>query len=168
MRKFSIAVTAVLVLSVGSAIAQQQGGRGGRRGGGPAAPPTDPTVASQMTAAELSAALAKLGTDRPNASVRVFSLAPYTINVEHRAPVAQAASIHADEHELFYVVEGSATMITGGKLLPENKGIEGGTPHKLNKGDFFMVPKGVPHWFSQVDPPVLNIMSFHLPVAATQ
>src|SRR6185436_5397719 len=98
------------------------GGRGGRRGGGPAAPPTDPTVASQMTAAELSAALAKLGTDRPNASVRVFSLAPYTINVEHRAPVAQVASIHADEHELFYVVEGSATMITGGKLLPENKG----------------------------------------------
>src|SRR5690348_16269871 len=100
MRRFSIAVTAVLVISVGSAIAQQQGGRGGRRGGGPAAPPTDPTVASQMTAAELSAALAKLGTDRPNASVRVFSLAPYTINVEHRAPVAQAASIHDNEHEL--------------------------------------------------------------------
>jgi mannose-6-phosphate isomerase-like protein (cupin superfamily) len=121
-----------------------------------------------MTAAELNAALAKLGTDRPNASVRVFSLAPYTINVEHRAPVAQAASIHNDEHELFYVVEGSATMVTGGKLLPENKGIEGGTPHKLNKGDFFMVPKGIPHWFSQVDPPVLNIMSFHLPAAANQ
>jgi hypothetical protein len=46
-----------------------------------------------MTAAELSAALAKLGTERPNASVRVFSLAPYTINVEHRAPLAQAASV---------------------------------------------------------------------------
>ena len=162
MRRFSIAVTAVLVLSVGSAIAQQQGGRGGR-GGGQAAPPTDPTVASQMTASELSAALAKLGTERPNASVRVFSLAPYTVNVEHRAPVAQVASVHADEHELFYVVDGSATMITGGKLMAENKGIEGGTPHKLNKGDFLMVPKGVPHWFSQIDAPVLNIMSFHLP-----
>ena len=165
MRTNYIAVIAVIVLSLGSAIAQQQGGRGGRGGrGGPAAPPTDPTVATQMTAAELSAALAKLGTERPNASVRVFSLAPYTINVEHRAPLAQAASVHADEHELFYVVEGSGTMVTGGTLLPENKGIEGGTPHKLNKGDFLMVPKGVPHWFSQIDAPVLNIMSFHLPV----
>jgi hypothetical protein len=28
-----------------------------------------------------------------------------------------------------------------------------------------MVPKGVPHWFSQIDGPALNIMSFHLPMA---
>ena len=96
MRRIYIAVIVVLMLSLGSAVAQQQGGRGGR--GGQAAPPTDPTVATQMTAAELSAALAKLGTERPNASVRVFSLAPYSINVEHRAPLAQSASVHADEH----------------------------------------------------------------------
>jgi quercetin dioxygenase-like cupin family protein len=126
-----------------------------------------------MTAAELSAALAKLGTERPNASVRVFSLAPYTVNVEHRSAQPQAASVHDAEAELFYVVDGSATMMTGGKVIGETrnganvsgKSIEGGTPHKLNKGDFFIVPKGVPHWFSQIDPPVLNIMSFHLPMA---
>jgi mannose-6-phosphate isomerase-like protein (cupin superfamily) len=157
------AIAVVVALCVGTAVAQREGGRGGR-GGGQAAPPTDPTKGTVMTAGELSAALAKLGTDRPNASVRVFTLAPYTVNVEHRAPVAQTASVHADEHELFIVVDGSATMVTGGTLLPDNKGIEGGTPTKLNKGDFFMVPKGVPHWFSQIDPPVLNIMSFHLPV----
>jgi mannose-6-phosphate isomerase-like protein (cupin superfamily) len=161
MRRFAaiVAVTVVICVSV---FAQQQGG--GRRGGGaPAQPPTDPTVATLFKAADLNAALAKLGTERPNASVRVFSIAPYTINVEHRAPVAQAPSVHADEHELFYVVEGSATMMTGGKITEGNKGMEGGTAHNLAKGDFLMVPKGVTHWFSKVDPPVLNIMSFHLP-----
>ncbi len=155
------ASAAVLVLLSGSGFAQQR--EGGGRGTPP--PPTDPTKGTVMTAAELNAALAKLGTDRPNASVRVFTLAPYTVNVEHRSAQPQVASVHEAEAELFYVVDGSATMITGGKLMPDNKGIEGGTPTKLNKGDFFMVPKGVPHWFSQIDAPVLNIMSFHLPMA---
>ena len=160
--RFLAAVAAVLVLLSGSGFAQQRGGGGGR---GTPPPPTDPTKGTIMTAADLNAALAKLGTDRPNASVRVFTLAPYTVNVEHRSAQPQAASVHEAEAELFYVVDGSATMITGGKLMPDNKGIEGGTPTKLNKGDFFMVPKGVPHWFSQIDAPVLNIMSFHLPMA---
>jgi mannose-6-phosphate isomerase-like protein (cupin superfamily) len=157
-----VAAAAVLVLLSGSGFAQQREGRGGR---GTPPPPTDPTKGTVMTATELNAALAKLGTDRPNASVRVFTLAPYTVNVEHRSSQPQTASVHEAEAELFYVVDGSATMITGGKLMPDNKGIEGGTPTKLNKGDFFMVPKGVPHWFSQIDAPVLNIMSFHLPMA---
>ncbi len=96
---------------------------------------------------------------------------PYAINVEHRTNQPQAASLHETEAELFYVVDGSATMITGGKLVGETrnganlsgKSIEGGMPNKLNKGDFFMVPEGVAHWFSQIDPAGINIMSFHLP-----
>ena len=160
--RFFAAIASVLILLSGSGFAQQRGGGGGR---GTPPPPTDPTKGTIMTAADLNAALAKLGTDRPNASVRVFTLAPYTVNVEHRSTQPQAASVHEAEAELFYVVDGSATMITGGKLMPDNKGIEGGTPTKLNKGDFFMVPKGVPHWFSQIDAPVLNILSFHLPMA---
>jgi mannose-6-phosphate isomerase-like protein (cupin superfamily) len=158
--KFFAAIATVVLLLSHPALAQQ---RGGGRGTPP--PPTDPTKGTVMTAAELNAALAKVGNDRPNASVRVFTLAPYTVNVEHRTNQAQTASVHPDEAELFYVVDGSATMVTGGKLLPDNKGIEGGTPTKLNKGDFFMVPKGVPHWFSQIDGTALNIMSFHLPMA---
>jgi mannose-6-phosphate isomerase-like protein (cupin superfamily) len=171
MRKF-VAVAAVLLSVSALAVAQQQGGRGAGRGGRGPAPTTDPTVGTQMTAAQLAEALAGLGTDRANASVRVFSLPPYTVNVEHRTPVAQSASIHEDDAELFYIVNGSATIVTGGKLVDETrngsnlsgKSIEGGTPHKLNKGDFFIVPKGVPHWFSQIDAPVLDDMSMHLPM----
>jgi mannose-6-phosphate isomerase-like protein (cupin superfamily) len=156
------AVATVLLLLSGSAFTQQRGGGQGRGRGTPPTP-TDPTKATLMTSAELQAALAKLGNERPNASVRVFTLAPYSVNVEHRTNQPQNASVHADEDELFIVIDGSATMVTGGKIVGEGKSIEGGTPHKLNKGDFLMVPKGVPHWFSQIEPPALNIMSFHLP-----
>jgi mannose-6-phosphate isomerase-like protein (cupin superfamily) len=169
------AVAAVSILISGSAFAQDRGARGGRAGGagrGEAPPATDPTVGTVKTAAELNAALAKLGTDRPNASVPVFRLAPYAVNIEHRANQPQTASIHDNEAEMFIVIDGSATFVTGGKVVGETrnganvsgKSIEGGTPHKIGKGDFIMVPKGVPHWFSQIDGTVLNIMSFHLPM----
>jgi mannose-6-phosphate isomerase-like protein (cupin superfamily) len=155
-----LATVLVLMLLAVPGFAQQRGG-----GRGAAPPPTDTTNATQMTAAEITAGLAKLGFDRPNSTVRVFSIAPYTINIEHRTNQPQQASIHDNEAELFYVVEGSGTMMTGGKLVGDAvKTVEGGTPHKLNKGDFLIVPQGVPHWFSQIDGQALNIMSFHLPM----
>jgi quercetin dioxygenase-like cupin family protein len=164
MRIFAAA--AVLILLASPAFAQ----RGGRGGAPPAQ--TDTTNATQMTAAELNAAIAKLGNDRPSASVRVFSIAPYTVNVEHRTNQPQTASIHEADAELFYVIDGSVTFMTGGKLVGETrngsnlsgKSTEGGTPHKLSKGDFIIVPAGVAHWFSQYDTPSTNIISMHLPM----
>lgn len=170
MRNFAAAAVLVLLIS-GPAFAQQQrGGRGGRGGTPPA--PTDTTNATQMTADQLNAAIAKLGNDRASASVRVFAIAPYTVNVEHRTNQPQTASIHEADAELFYVIDGSVTFVTGGKLVGETrngtnlsgKSIEGGTPHKLNKGDFIIIPAGVAHWFSQFDTPSTTMMSMHLPM----
>ena len=128
-------------------------------------PPTDRTKASYFTAAELEAAIAKLPKDRANSSVRVFTLAPYTVNIEHRQPMAQGASVHADEGELFYVLEGSASFLTGGKLVGDPaKTIEGGVTTKFNKGDWIMVPSGVPHQFIDIKSPI-TILSLHLPNA---
>jgi mannose-6-phosphate isomerase-like protein (cupin superfamily) len=166
-----LATAGVLVMVSATAWAQQPAAGG--RGNQPQQPPTDITKATVMTDAELHAAIAKVGNDRPQAAVRVFQLPgnmPYTVNVEHRTNQPQAASVHETEAELFYVIDGSATMVTGGKLVGETrngsnlsgKSIEGGTPNKLAKGDFLMVPEGVPHWFSQIDANGLNIMSFHL------
>ena len=81
--------------------------------------PTDPAKASQFTAADLMAALAKLPGDRAASSVRVFSLAPYNVNVERRLPMPQGASLHEAQAELFYVIDGSATLLTGGTLVGE-------------------------------------------------
>ena len=118
----------------------------------------------------MQAALAKLPTDRPSSAARVFSLAPYNVNVERRMPQPQGASLHEAQAELFYVVEGSATMVTGGKLVGEKRngtnlqgtGIENGTRHPLNKGDFLIVPSGVPHQFVDITAPV-QVMSIYLP-----
>jgi mannose-6-phosphate isomerase-like protein (cupin superfamily) len=128
-------------------------------------PPTDRTKASYMSAAEVADAIAKLPKDRANSTVRVFTLAPYNVNIEHRQPVAQGASVHADTSELFYVIDGSATMVTGGKIVGETgKTIEGGVSQKFGKGDWLMVPSGVPHQFVGITSPI-TILSLHLPNA---
>jgi mannose-6-phosphate isomerase-like protein (cupin superfamily) len=139
----------------------------------PAPPPqTDRTKATHFPAADLQAALAKLPGDRPASSVRVFSLAPYNVNVERRLPKPQGASMHEAQAELFYVIEGSGTMVTGGTIPGATrngtnlagKAIEGGTRIAFKAGDFIMVPSGVAHQFVDLTTPV-HVMSMYLPEA---
>ena len=134
--------------------------------------PTDRTKATLFTAADLQAALARLPGDRPSGAARVFSLAPYAVGVERRNPQPQAASMHKDRAELFYVIDGSATLLTGGTLTSPKEdgadvrgpGIANGTPLKFGKGDFMIVPSGVPHQFVDLTGPV-TVMSMYLPNA---
>ena len=133
-------------------------------------PPTDRTKATHYPAAELTAALAKLPTERPAASVRVFSLEPYSVAVEQRQPRAQGAAAHDDRAELFYVIGGSGTMITGGTISDGKRAgvntqgstIDGGTRIAFGPGDFIMVPSGVPHQFVDLKTTV-QVMSMYLP-----
>lgn len=126
-----------------------------------------------MSAADLAAAVGKLPKN-PLASVPVFKIGPFNVNVEHRlgAPAAaQAASVHDKEGELFYMIEGTATLVTGGKLVEgtkdgdnwRGKAIEGGKAQKMSKGDFMVVPAGVPHWFTDINGQITEF-SLHLPV----
>ena len=138
----------------------------------PSPAPTDRTKATHFSAADLQAALAKLPTDRPNAVARVFTLDPYNIGVEQRQPVAQGAAAHADRAELFYVIKGSGTMLTGGTISDGKQSaantqgttITGGTRITFNAGDFIMVPSGVPHQFVDLKAAV-QVMSMYLPNA---
>jgi mannose-6-phosphate isomerase-like protein (cupin superfamily) len=159
-RLSSLALSVAMIIVASASFAQTQ----------PA--PTDRTKASVFSAADLAAALAKLSDERPSASVRVFSLAPYNVNVERRLPRPQGASLHEAQAELFYVIEGSATLLTGGMLTSPTRngtnlsgpGIEGGTRQRFSKGDFLLVPSGVPHQFVDIDAPV-QLMSIYLPNA---
>jgi mannose-6-phosphate isomerase-like protein (cupin superfamily) len=152
------------VLLSGPASAQQIAGQ-------PQPPPTDPTKLGYMSAADLAAALSKLGTDRPASSVRVFTMAPYRVAVEHLTGQPQIAAIHEAEAELFYVISGSATIVTGGELVEPtrngtnllSKGITGGTAQKISPGDFVFVPPGLPHVLTDVQG-VLDQLSLHLPM----
>lgn len=70
------------------------------------------------------------------------------------------AEVHDLDTDIIYVLDGSATIVTGGKALDsksveanEHRGssIDGGETRQLKKGDVLIVPKGMPHWFKQVD-----------------
>lgn len=74
------------------------------------------------------------------------------------------AEIHALDTDIFYVVEGSATFVTGGTPVDSRTtapnemratSIEGGETRHLSKDDVLIIPKGVPHWFKAVEPPFL-------------
>lgn len=124
------------------------------------------------SSAEIQAMIAKAKSDRkdqPLISQRILGLAPYNASLEYRASVGTAA-VHEKEAEFFYVIDGAATMVTGGKLTGETRngdnltgsGIEGGMPRQIAKGDFIVVPEGTPHWFSKIDQ-TLVLMSLHVP-----
>ena len=138
----------------------------------PAPPATDRTRATHFSAADLQAALAKLPADRPNSVARVFTLDPYNVGVEQRQPRPQGAAAHADRAELFYVINGSGTMLTGGSITDgkvsgvntQGTTISGGTRIEFKTGDFIMVPSGVPHQFVDLKAAV-QVMSLYLPNA---
>jgi mannose-6-phosphate isomerase-like protein (cupin superfamily) len=127
---------------------------------------------------DVTAMIAKAGSERkpdqPNVVQPIVRLAPYNANLEYRvAGVNAPASIHEREAEMFYVVEGSGTLVTGGTLREEKRtnaenlsgsAIDGGTPRRLAKGDWVMVPEKTAHWFTQIEG-TLVLMSIHLPHA---
>lgn len=110
--------------------------------------------------------------DQPNFSQPIVSLAPYNANLEYRVGGLNApASIHDKDAELFYVVEGAGTVVTGGTLKdgrrtnPDNSSgtaIEGGVSRTIAAGDWVLVPEKTPHWFTQING-TLVMMSIHLP-----
>lgn len=87
----------------------------------------------------------------------------YKVNASRRdAP--GLAEIHTHATDVIYVVEGSATFVTGGTALDpkeiapgevRGRAIDGGETHLIAKGDVVVVPAGVPHWFKEVQGPFL-------------
>jgi mannose-6-phosphate isomerase-like protein (cupin superfamily) len=141
-----------------------------QRGGGPNQPAPSITDTKIVTAAEVATLVAGTPKDR-NGNASLIRLAPYNVNMEHRI-MSQAASVHETEAELFYVIDGAGTIVTGGKLKEEKRtnaenlsgsGIEGGVSKRVAKGDWILVPAGVPHQYPAVEAGGLTLMSLHLP-----
>jgi mannose-6-phosphate isomerase-like protein (cupin superfamily) len=135
--------------------------------------PAQPTK-TYASAADVAALLAKAKADhkdgQPLVAERILTLAPYAASLEYRSAVGPAA-VHEKEAEIFYVIDGSATLVTGGKLVDEKRnnaanlggtGIEGGKSQAVAKGDFVIVPENTPHWFSAINGTIV-LMSLHVP-----
>ena len=72
--------------------------------------------------------------------------------------------LHTLDTDIVYVIKGTATFVTGGRIVDarhtapnevRGKAIQGGTPHHLSPEDIIIIPHGVPHWFQAVQPPFL-------------
>jgi len=70
-----------------------------------------------------------------------------------------SAEIHTLDTDIIYVMQGTATFVTGGaavetkQIAPnEVRGsrIDGGEARQLSKGDVIIIPNGTPHWFKEV------------------
>lgn len=144
---------------------------GQQKGGGkaPQAPKEFASAADVQTLIATAKNNLKAGQAMTNQNI--LRLAPYNANLEYRVAVGPASQ-HDTEAEMFYVIEGSGTVVTGGKLVggtqtnAENwsgTAIEGGVSRAIGKGDFIMVPEKTPHWFSKIEG-VLVLMSIHLPL----
>jgi len=86
----------------------------------------------------------------------------YMVHASHRDG-AGMAEVHERDTDIIYVLEGSATFVTGGTVdsghlveAGEIRGaaIRGGDTRRIGKGDVLIVPNGTPHWFESVEPPL--------------
>jgi mannose-6-phosphate isomerase-like protein (cupin superfamily) len=66
---------------------------------------------------------------------------------------------HEHTNHIFIIVEGEATIVTGGTMVGAKRtspdqmqatGIEGGETHHLSKGDVITIPAKTPHWWKEV------------------
>ncbi len=92
---------------------------------GPAAQAAEPAaLRDYVSAADVAALIAKARAERkegqPTLIQRLLQVPGYAANLEYRAGVGPAA-VHFKDVEFFYVIDGSATVTTGGKLTGETK-----------------------------------------------
>jgi mannose-6-phosphate isomerase-like protein (cupin superfamily) len=134
---------------------------------------SNPRQAFYMSAADLAAVAAKLPS-RPSANTTILERYDassitglgYRMAIDRRMQ-PQNGNVHNTEAEMWFVLDGSGTVTTGGKLVPIMKEgkqvgrrIEGGTVHKASKGDVLFFPEGVPH---QATEGTLTFMTFEVP-----
>src|SRR6202158_5272772 len=113
----------------------------------------------------------------PNAvdqQIKVVDLGKYAVAVgvlqRPRSLGAPGAILHSKVTEIYHIMEGSGTLVTGGTLADpvpspadgqvvkllvgpsvSGKAIQNGYARKVGSGDVVVIPAGVPHWFSSVE-----------------
>jgi mannose-6-phosphate isomerase-like protein (cupin superfamily) len=103
------------------------------------------------------------------------------IGVVYRGKLAAPAPESVAEHDLvsevYHIIEGSATLVTGPDLVgmkrrpadletvrlfngPGNNSasIRNGVPHELKAGDVIVIPAGTGHWFTKIDDHITYLM----------
>jgi mannose-6-phosphate isomerase-like protein (cupin superfamily) len=130
-----------------------------------------PPAAVDVPAVAIDAFIDKLPKDRiSDLPIRVADVGGYKVGVygvfRPKAVPGGAIRHETSVTEIYYMLEGSGTLVTGGKLVDErstgvspntkrpNFGgsrIEGGVTRTVVPGDVVIIPGNVPHWWSTLD-----------------
>jgi mannose-6-phosphate isomerase-like protein (cupin superfamily) len=132
------------------------------------------TSATYVAAADIQATLKKapptLVSDQP---IRMVDAGGYNVGIAvvHRPAASRLGSPveHDKVTEIYHVLEGVGTLVTGGTLVnPERRpadapevsrvngpsvtgtSVQGGETRRIAAGDVIIIPAGVPHWFSEI------------------
>jgi len=94
----------------------------------------------------------------------------YSIHEVHRGKAGPPA-VHVGWTELHFILNGGASFVTGGKIVPASAGtpssIEGGVSRQVTKGDAIIVPPNTPHWYQRIDKSMTYLeVRFIAPAAA--
>jgi len=127
-----------------------------------------------ITGDDIQATLKKAPIDSvTDQAIRTISVGNLNVGlgVVHRsAKAAQTAIMHDELTEVYQILSGSGTLVTGGSLTkperfpadsqtvkelagPSWRGtvLENGVSRKVKAGDVVIIPAGSGHWFSQID-----------------
>jgi mannose-6-phosphate isomerase-like protein (cupin superfamily) len=134
-------------------------------------------TATDVTNAEIMATVAKTASSpTSDQAIRVVSINNeynVSIGVVHRAKRAATQTGGAIEHsqitEVYHVISGNGTLVTGGAIAsptesapdsqvvkvlngPSTGGptVEGGASRQLGPGDVVIIPPNTPHWFKEI------------------
>jgi len=135
---------------------------------------TPPRDATDITQADVATVLKTMPPDGvTDQQIRVVDIGKYNVavGVLHRSAKAKQTAIsHAQVTEVYHIIKGSGTFVTGGAMVqptespadgttvkilvgPSTNGasIANGRSRHVGPGDVIIVPPGCAHWFSAVE-----------------
>ena len=115
-----------------------------------------------MSAADVSKGLATAVAVDAAAGAAVTITPGIVVRRRTGAGEPQYAIVHPFSTEVYYIIEGAGSLVTGGALDPpapppadpdivRSRTIKNGVTRTVGKGDVIVVPPGTPHWFTAID-----------------
>jgi mannose-6-phosphate isomerase-like protein (cupin superfamily) len=131
----------------------------------------EPPPALGLSNTDIKTFIDKLPKDRTSDSpIRVTDVGGYKVGlygVFRPKSVVHAANRHETTvTEIYYMLEGTATIVTGGSIVDEQSSgaspntrrpnfqgprIQGGVSRHVGPGDVIVIPGNLPHWWSSLD-----------------
>ena len=128
---------------------------------------TPPLPATDVSSSDIQSFINALPKDAvSDKPIRIVDVGGYHVGVYgvlRPKSVKQEANMHNTKvTEIYYILNGNATLVTGG-TLPDPKplrgsattmqshSITGGVSRKVGPGDVVIIPGKTPHWFSSQD-----------------